>query len=89
MRFLAGGLLLSCVLALGCKQGEGERCQINSDCEEGLTCPPGTEPRFCTKVGGTTVPDAAPAADARIDAVPQVDAGLPDSSIDAVGVDAT
>jgi hypothetical protein len=33
------GLLL---LALGgiasCKQGEGERCQLQSDCEEGLTC---------------------------------------------------
>jgi hypothetical protein len=21
-----------------CKQGEGERCQVNADCEEGLAC---------------------------------------------------
>jgi hypothetical protein len=25
-------------LAAGCKQGKGERCQVESDCEDGLTC---------------------------------------------------
>lgn len=36
-----GGLLLSLSVALclsGCKQGEGERCQINDDCATGLVC---------------------------------------------------
>jgi hypothetical protein len=26
------------LLASGCKQGVGERCQANSDCDDGLTC---------------------------------------------------
>jgi hypothetical protein len=25
-------------VVVGCKQGEGERCQITDDCESGLTC---------------------------------------------------
>lgn len=35
------GLLLLAALAgglSGCKQREGDRCQLNSDCEDGLTC---------------------------------------------------
>jgi hypothetical protein len=26
------------LLASGCKQGEGDRCQLDSDCEDGLVC---------------------------------------------------
>lgn len=33
------GLTLSVLTVLpACKQGEGERCQINDDCAEGLLC---------------------------------------------------
>jgi hypothetical protein len=35
---LAGFLLCASVLAPGCKQGAGDRCEIESDCEEGLEC---------------------------------------------------
>jgi hypothetical protein len=36
---LACGMILVSPLALsGCKQHEGDRCQLDSDCEEGLTC---------------------------------------------------
>ena len=35
----ASGLALACLFALSaCKQGEGEVCQVNTDCEVGLTC---------------------------------------------------
>jgi hypothetical protein len=33
----ACGLLFACVLT-GCKQDEGERCQLDSDCSDGLLC---------------------------------------------------
>ena len=37
---LAAILLVSAplFLAAGCKQGKGERCQVQSDCDDGLTC---------------------------------------------------
>jgi hypothetical protein len=38
---LSGSLCASAIallLASGCGQTEGERCQINSDCADGLTC---------------------------------------------------
>lgn len=62
---------------IGCKQSEGERCQVNDDCESGLSCNQGTEPPSCQSAGGNeqidaTVPDAepdAPPTDA-VDAMP-------------------
>ena len=38
-------------LAAGCKQGVGERCQVQSDCNDGLLCvlPAGSTPQ----AGGT------------------------------------
>ncbi len=40
MAWFARGLVLTlCLVAFGgCKQGVGERCEIDSDCEDGLTC---------------------------------------------------
>jgi len=35
---LAGTVLPAAGALTGCKQGEGEVCQIDSDCESGLTC---------------------------------------------------
>ena len=52
------GLGLLVLLSLsGCKQGVGDRCQVNSDCADGLTCvlPPNGSPQtggVCTPPGG-------------------------------------
>jgi hypothetical protein len=39
---LAAALLGAALLLIGtvasCKQGEGQRCQVQSDCEDGLQC---------------------------------------------------
>jgi len=61
-----------------CKQGEGEICQINSDCSSGLVCNAATGK--CQEVGGPTI-DAAPIDAALPDATPP-DA-TPDASPDA------
>jgi hypothetical protein len=54
----------------GCKQGEGEVCQIDDDCQSGLNCNAGT--MRCQRPGsGTPVADAAP---------PRIDAALPDAA---------
>jgi hypothetical protein len=75
---------LLCVLALaaavGCKQGEGERCQTDDDCEEGLTCSFTSSPPKCLPTAPTT--DDAAVFDM---AVPPVDVLAP--PIDAGGVD--
>jgi hypothetical protein len=71
-RAWAAGLLLMWVLA-GCKQGEGEVCQINDDCEDGLDCNAGTG--RCQRPGGAPTFDAGtPTPDAMVDAA--VDAGI-------------
>ena len=65
---------LALVLA-SCKQGEGEVCQIDDDCESGLECNAGT--MRCQHPGA----DFA-------DAAPQPDAGIPDASFPDAGPDA-
>jgi hypothetical protein len=45
------------LLAAGCKQGVGERCQVDSDCDDGLRCqlPVGATPQsggVCMAPGG-------------------------------------
>jgi hypothetical protein len=69
MRFRLGTFLGSALLALSlssCKQGEGEVCQIDDDCETGLECNAGT--MRCQSPGAN-----------RADAAPQADAGAPDA----------
>jgi hypothetical protein len=72
---LLGGLI---ALLIGCKQGEGERCQVTADCRDGLQCNQGTVPPTCqANPGGdldATLPIDAPdaAIDAAIDAPPDV-----------------
>jgi hypothetical protein len=89
----AGAIALA---AVGCRQGAGEPCQIDSDCEDGLTCS-GQGLCSTTSDNGGPIIDAAP-ADARPDATfidgappPPVDAAV-DATVDAAsdaGADAT
>lgn len=83
--FLALGL--AALAWTACKQEEGERCQINSDCADGLVCNLAT--LQCAKSGGggidATIPIDAPDAATVIDA--PLDAAL-DAAIDAAEIDA-
>ncbi len=73
------GILLS--LTVGCKQGAGQRCQVNSDCPSGLVCNQGTVPPTCQGVAGDqidaniidAVPDSPAPADARVGDAPAHD----------------
>ncbi|HEU5056977.1 MAG TPA: hypothetical protein VFU21_10655 [Kofleriaceae bacterium] len=76
---------LACLLLAAwfasCKQGEGEVCQIDDDCETGLECNAGT--MRCQSPGADRA-DAAPQADAGPE-----DAGAPDAAVfDAAVFDA-
>lgn len=66
---IAAAVLALSSLVLGgvasCKQGEGERCQVTSDCAEGLTCNEGEG--VCREFAQGDI-DAQPP--------PQIDAGL-------------
>jgi hypothetical protein len=81
VRILAASLALTALAALGiasCKQGEGERCQVDDDCAAGLTCNQGEG--VCRSVSSDNQPiDAQPPKllDAAIDAPP-------DAPIDAM-----
>jgi hypothetical protein len=53
-------LLAPLCLAAGCKQGVGDRCQVQSDCDDGLLCvlPAGGTPQAggtCQMQGGTSL----------------------------------
>ena len=55
-------ILIAILAIAGCKQGKGERCQVEADCQDGLVCNQATN--TCqTGLGGgidATVPDAPP-----------------------------
>lgn len=81
MRWLSRVIALAAVLgAAGCKQGVGERCQVDSDCEDNLICvlPAGGT----AQAGGTCQPrggaDAAiPGDDQSVPADGGADADVP------------
>ena len=76
MRRLTLVLLAATGVLAACKQGEGDRCQVQGDCEDGLVCNRSTN--SCQEVAGgfdgQIAPDAAvdggPPIDAAVDAVP-------------------
>src|SRR5262245_38953536 len=82
--------LASALLALtACKQGEGEYCQVNADCKDGLVCAQITD--TCEKSATTPTADAGPDAELLDamppDATPQCSDGIdneavPDTLID-------
>jgi hypothetical protein len=91
MRRLGIVVVLAFCAVLGamasCKQGVGERCQVQSDCEGGLTCnaATGTCEEGISSVDGSFIPDARVDGgpndpDAELDAAPP----KPDAMIDAV-----
>jgi hypothetical protein len=52
-------LLLGPLLLISCKQGEGDRCQIDGDCSGGLECcydPPNPDRDTIIREGGTCQP---------------------------------
>ena len=58
-RFALVAIVTVCAFA-GCKQGKGDRCQVEADCSDGLVCNIATN--TCQDTSGTgidaTVPDA-------------------------------
>lgn len=54
--------LFVCLVVVGCKSGEGERCQVNDDCASPLVCNPAKN--TCQQAGVTGQIDAAPVIDA-------------------------
>lgn len=79
-------LVLASVLAAplaACKQGENGVCQVDDDCEDGLTCNAGT--RQCQQAGSIAIdassPDAIPPDARPVDAGDAPDAGVPDAAI--------
>ncbi len=70
----------ACVLAAAglvaaCRQGEGDRCQVNADCESPLVCNQATQ--TCAKTSGGGI-------DAEVPDPPMADAALPDAPVDAM-----
>jgi hypothetical protein len=73
--------ITAAVWAIGCDQGEGERCQSQGDCESPLVCNLATLTCSSANTSGqidASVPDGPP-ADAAIDAID----APPDAMIDA------
>lgn len=87
MRRLALAALVVATLVAGavtsCKQGEGERCQRESDCSGGLVCNQATG--LCQSSIGGADGNIQPDANTTIDGP---DAEVPDAAIDADDVDA-
>jgi hypothetical protein len=72
-KFLAIPMLILLAVGSGavlvaCKQGEGDRCQVKEDCEDGLTCNQARNPPVCQATNGNELPiDALPPVDAPVD----------------------
>ena len=72
--------------AVGCNQGEGERCQSQDDCESPLVCNLATGTCTSKNTSGqidATVPDG-PLPDAAVDAVDAQPDAMIDAMIDAI-----
>jgi len=85
-RSLAAALVAAALAIVGgaasCKQGEGQRCQIPSDCEEGLQCNIGEGVCRAVISGELDALPPPPLPDAPVDA--PVDAAPVDAMIDAM-----
>ena len=79
----------------GCKQGPGDRCEVNRDCEDGYYCDPSSgdnsggicKPNPTEADAGTVVDAGQPAADAAADAADLAAEDAPEeraANVDAV-----
>jgi hypothetical protein len=84
--FVAGLPLASALLLFGCAQGEGDRCEVNSDCKSGLTCERPTLADGICRTPNRVVPivDASTSVDG---AVTDAGAGLSDAQTTDVATD--
>jgi hypothetical protein len=75
LRIAALGTVLGFGLG-GCKQGLGDRCQVNSDCASGLVCSAATGTCTNNTSGGidAVIPDAKPIDAPKLDAHTFLDA---------------
>ena len=93
LRAWATASLLVIALIPGCKQGEGDRCQLDSDCEDGLVCcvDPAhiSEGGVCREKGKCDVPPVDSGSDTRpVEAGPDLpppDKGTPDKGAPDTG----
>jgi hypothetical protein len=73
------------LLSPGCKQDEGERCQTDSDCGDGLTCctPIPLEGTCCRGDEDAGTPSGEPGPDVAIDAPapPDASADVPPTDV--------
>ena len=77
-RLLFVSLLLAAAAVVhvtGCKQGEGERCQVSDDC---------TPPLVCNKAKNTCQGTSGGDLDAPLPVDAPIDMPMPDAAIDAV-----
>lgn len=70
---MAGILAITILLLVGCKQSEGDRCQLDSDCDDGLICC-----YFTTK----TVKEGICLPPSKCDLTPEPDSGTEDGGED-------
>ena len=63
-----GLALLGLGTIVACKQAQGERCQVNDDCEDGLQCILATDPPQCGDQDTSNPIDAEAPPDAPYDA---------------------
>ena len=72
LRSCLGSVTLLLLLTGGCGQNDGGRCQVTSDCADGLVCSEGTTGNGICKPAGTpgTIADAAIKMDVAEDLAP-------------------
>jgi hypothetical protein len=87
VRLVRVALALAALLAVtACKQGEGDRCQNDSDCDPGLVCNESLE--ICQGVIQGDA-NAIPDYDASVDADPNAPDAAPPDALEDAPVDAT
>jgi hypothetical protein len=78
--FLGAALLLGVALS-GCKQSEGERCEVDTDCSTGLSCNRnGMGNGICGPAGSTPSVDAGRPADSAAPVTPDAAAAALDQA---------
>lgn len=85
MKSLFGIAVFGVIALAGCKQGKGDRCQVQADCQSPYVCNVATHTCQETTGGGidASIPDAPPGTkfDAAVDA-PKADAPKADAMHD-------